>query len=72
MAIIAVAPTTEPEDRSMPPVMITCVTPMAMMPTTETCRIMMLTGAAELNRKLWPRKIQPSDLEDERDARSGR
>ncbi len=32
MAIIAVAPTMEPEDRSMPPQMITCVTPMAMMP----------------------------------------
>ena len=32
MAIIAVSATTEPDDRSMPPVMITCVTPMAMMP----------------------------------------
>ena len=31
---------TEPDDRSMPPVMITCVTPMAMRPTMETCRIM--------------------------------
>ena len=36
MAIMAVAPTTEPEDRSMPPEMITCVTPMAMMPTIDT------------------------------------
>ena len=40
MAIIAVAPTTEPDDRSMPPVMMTCVTPMAMMPTIDTCRMM--------------------------------
>ena len=40
MAIIAVAATTEPELRSIPPVMITWVTPTAMMPTIETCRIM--------------------------------
>jgi hypothetical protein len=33
---MAVAPTIEPELRSMPPEMITCVTPMAMIPTTET------------------------------------
>ena len=30
MAIIAVAPTTDPDDRSMPPVMMTCVTPSGM------------------------------------------
>ena len=51
--IIAVAPTTEPDERSMPPVMMTCVTPMAMMPTTETCRIMMERRCV-LNRKLCP------------------
>src|ERR1700730_17527702 len=38
-ATIAVTATTEPEDRSMPPLMITWVTPTAMMPITETCRI---------------------------------
>ena len=37
---MAVAPTIEPEDRSMPPVMMTWVTPIAMMPTIETCRMM--------------------------------
>ncbi len=31
---------TEPDDRSMPPVMITCVTPIAITPTIETCRTM--------------------------------
>ena len=40
IAIIAVAPTTEPELRSMPPEMITWVTPMAMMPMIDTCRMM--------------------------------
>ena len=40
MAIIAVAPTIEPELRSMPPEMITWVTPRAMMPMIETCRMM--------------------------------
>ena len=39
-ATITVTPTTEPEERSMPEVMITCVTPMAMMPITETCKMM--------------------------------
>ena len=33
MAIMAVAPTIEPDERSMPPEMMTCVTPIAMMPT---------------------------------------
>ena len=59
MAIIAVAPTTEPEERSMPPVMITWVTPTAMMPTTLTCRIMMLRRWV-LKRKLCPWRSQPS------------
>ena len=36
IAIMAVAPTTEPELRSMPPLMMTCVTPSAMMPTMAT------------------------------------
>ena len=36
MAIIAVAPTIEPDDKSMPPEMMTCVTPIAMMPTIDT------------------------------------
>jgi hypothetical protein len=40
IAIMAVAPTTEPELRSMPPVMITWVTPRAMMPMIETWRMM--------------------------------
>ncbi len=55
---IAVRPTTDPEDRSMPPVMMTCVTPTAMMPITETCRIMMVSRCWFI-RKLWPMNIQP-------------
>ena len=42
----------------MPPVMITWVTPTAMMPITDTCRIMTVRRCG-LNRKLWPTKIQP-------------
>ncbi len=45
MAIIAAAPTTEPDERSMPPAMITWVTPMAMMPVIDTCRMMMSSRA---------------------------
>ena len=41
-ATIAVMPTTEPDDRSMPPMMMTCVTPTAMMPISASCRIMIL------------------------------
>ena len=68
MAIIAVAPTTEPDDRSMPPVMITWVTPMAMMPTMDTCRMMISsrcwlkmasTFSRVLNRKLSPIRSRP-------------
>jgi hypothetical protein len=55
---MAVSPTTEPDDRSMPPVMMTCVTPTEMMPITETCRIMIFRRCT-LSRKLWPTKIQP-------------
>ena len=36
IAIIAVAPSTDPDDRSIPAVMITCVTPSAMIPTMAT------------------------------------
>src|SRR5215212_2190398 len=36
---MAVRPTTEPDERSMPPVMITWVTPTAMMPMTVQPRI---------------------------------
>ena len=69
MAIIAVAPTTEPELRSMPPEMITWVTPMAMMPMIETCRMMIDSRAVlkievafgrVLNRNESPISSQPS------------
>ena len=43
----------------MPPVMITWVTPTAMMPMTATCRIMIVSRWVFI-RKLWPMKIQPS------------
>ena len=63
MAIIAVAPTIEPEDRSMPPEMITWVTPSAMIPMIATCRMMIFRRCSLKmesnrsllsNRKLWP------------------
>ena len=69
MAIIAVAATTEPELRSIPPEMMTCVTPTAMMPTIETCRMMIesrawlkrvSTFARVLKRKESPMRSQPS------------
>ncbi len=69
IAIIAAAPTTEPELRSMPPVMITCVTPSAMMPMIETCRMMICSRASlkiastlsrVLNRKLSCISSRPS------------
>ncbi len=65
MVIIAVAPTTEPDEKSMPPVMITWVTPTAMMPTIETCRIMICSRAG-LSRKLWCDQHPAQHLEDER------
>ena len=43
--IIAVAPTIEPELRSIPPVMMTCVTPSAMIPMIDTWRMMILIRA---------------------------
>ena len=76
MAIIAVAPTTEPELRSMPPVMMTWVTPMAMMPTIETCRMMIdsrawlkiaSTLSRVLNRNSSPMMSQPSASNDDHD-----
>ena len=69
MAIIAVAPTIEPELRSMPPEMITWVTPRAMMPMIETCRMMIDSRAVlkievafsrVLNRNESPISSQPS------------
>ncbi len=68
IVIIAVAPTTEPDERSMPPLMMTWVTPMAMMPTIDTWRMMMLSRAQlkiasilsrVLNRKLSWRNRRP-------------
>ena len=50
---------TEPDDRSMPPVMITWVTPMAMSPTTDTWRII-TSRRCSFSRKLCPRTAQPS------------
>src|ERR1700730_18570538 len=58
-ATIAGAATTEPDDRSMPREMITWVTPTAMMPITETCRII-TTRRCWFRRKLCPTKIHPS------------
>ena len=58
-ATMAVSATTDPEDRSMPPVMMTWVTPMAMMPITDTCRII-TTRRCSFSRKLCRSKIQPS------------
>ena len=49
---------TEPDERSIPPVMMTCVIPTAMMPTTETCRMMMLMRCG-LRMKLSPRTTHP-------------
>ena len=46
IAIIAVAATSGPEDRSIPAVMITCVTPKAMMPIIATCRMMICKRAS--------------------------
>ncbi len=57
-AIIADSATTEPDERSMPPVRITCVTPIASNPTIETCSTM-TSRRCPLNRKLAPRTPQP-------------
>src|ERR1700722_4772622 len=51
-------PTTEPDDRSIPPMMMTCVTPTAMMPISASCRIMILSLSG-LAMKLCPTNIQP-------------
>src|SRR5476649_3011984 len=58
-AIIADNANTEPEDRSIPVVMITCVTPIASRPMIDTCRIIS-TRRWEFMRKLWSRTIQPN------------
>ena len=58
MAIIEVAPIIEPPDRSIPPEMITWVTPTARMPTTATC-VIMIERRSLLNMKLWPTMNQP-------------
>src|SRR5471032_217722 len=58
-AIIADSASTEPEDKSMPVVMITCVTPIASRPMIDTCRIIS-TRRWEFIRKLWSRTIQPN------------
>ena len=49
----------------MPPVMMTWVTPTAMMPTTETCRMMMLRRCG-LSMKLSPWTTQPSSSKIDR------
>lgn len=55
----AVAATTEPDDRSMPPVMMTRLTPTAMMPITAICSTMICSRSA-LSKKLWPTVSQPA------------
>ena len=51
-------PTSEPDDRSIPPEMMTWVTPTAMMPISASCRIMILRRSGFMM-KLCPTKIQP-------------
>ena len=46
MAIMAVAATKGPEERSIPAVMITCVTPKAIIPMMATCKIMIFNRAS--------------------------
>ena len=46
IAIMAVAATSGPELRSMPAVMMTCVTPSAMIPMIATCRMMICSRAS--------------------------
>ena len=57
-AIIADNATTDPDERSMPPVRITCVTPMASRPMIETCSTI-TSRRCPLKRKLAPRTCQP-------------
>ena len=51
----------------MPPVRITCVTPIASRPTIDTCSTM-TSRRCPLKRKLEPRMLQPDRLEQHRDA----
>ena len=55
----AAAATTEPDDKSIPLVMITRFTPTAMMPITDICK-MMICKRSILKIKLWPFTYQPS------------
>ena len=59
-AIIADKASTEPDDKSIPVVMITWVTPMARRPMIDTCKIIS-TRRWEFIRKLWSRTIQPNN-----------
>ena len=51
----------------MPPVSITCVTPMASRPMIDTCSTMTNSRCA-LKRKLVPRMLQPTDFEEHDDG----
>ena len=51
----------------MPPVMITWVTPTAMMPITDTCR-MMIVRRCGLSEEALADEDPAEDLEDQRDA----
>ena len=50
---------TAPPDRSMPEVIMTCVTPTAIMPKIETCK-MIISRRWRLPKKLLPTNTQPS------------
>ena len=64
MTIMADAPTRGPDDRSIPPEIMTCVTPSAMIPMIDTCRMMIWMRATfrmvpsrfmlKSNNMLWP------------------
>ena len=58
-ATMADKASTDPEDRSIPVVMMTWVTPIASKPITDTCRIIS-TRRWEFIKKLWSRTIQPN------------
>ena len=51
----------------MPPVMITCVTPTAMMPITDTCRIMIVRRCV-VQQEALADEDPAEHLEDQRDA----
>ena len=66
-AIIADNATTDPDERSMPPVRITCVTPMASRPMIDTCSTI-TSRRWPLKRKLAPRTLPADRLEQHGDA----